>query len=95
MIYNVFTSFFVFIVLGYLWRYIKGVPDSHMLRASINSLVLYILLPLLTFSVIYAAPLHNESWKIPFIAVLVTLGCIGFSVSIYVLIKNMARFVIR
>ena len=88
MIYNVFTSFFVFIVLGYLWRYIKGVPDSHMLRASINSLVLYILLPLLTFSVIYAAPLHNESWKIPFIAILVTLGCIGFSVSIYVLIKR-------
>lgn len=88
MIYSVFTSFFVFIVLGYLWRYIKGVPDSHVLRASINSLVLHILLPLLTFSVIYDAPLHYESWKIPFIAVIVTLGCIAFSLCVYVLIKR-------
>jgi malate permease and related proteins len=88
MMYSIFTSFFVFIVLGYLWRYIKGVPDSKILRASINSLVLYIFLPLLTFSVIYAAPLHYDSWKIPFIAALVTLGCIGLSLTIYRLIKR-------
>lgn len=85
---TIFGEFFILILMGFIWRFIKGVPSSAMVRSSISSLVLNLLLPSLTFGVIYNAPFNQDSWEIPLIGFIVTISCIVFSWGIYTLIKK-------
>lgn len=73
---TVFVAYLILISLGIVWRFIPGVPSPVIMRNAISSLVIQILLPLLTISVIAKAPMTNAIWQIPVTAIFVTIGCL-------------------
>lgn len=73
---TVFVAYLILISLGIVWRFIPGVPSPTIMRNAISSLVIQILLPLLTISVIAKAPMTDAIWQIPFTAIVVTIGCL-------------------
>jgi len=72
----VFLSYLSLISLGILWRLIPNLPDASTMRTAISALVIHILLPLLTISVIARAPFDDVLWQIPLTGLIVTFGCL-------------------
>lgn len=83
MMHTVFAAYLVLISLGIVWKYIPGIPSPANMRNAISALVIHILLPLLTISVIAKAPMNEAIWQIPMIAIFVTLGCICIAWIVY------------
>jgi malate permease and related proteins len=67
-------SLAILVLLGFLWRYIPGVPDRHTVRKIIGTIVLNILLPALSFKVLFTAKLDSTIWQVPVSA---SLSCLG------------------
>lgn len=68
---------------GLCWRYIPRVPEGGVMRSAIGSLVMNILLPALTFKVLYKAPIANDIWQVPIIAALSCLFCVALAWLLY------------
>ncbi len=83
MMHTVFAAYLVLISLGIVWKYIPSVPSHTIMRNAISALVIHILLPLLTISVIAKAPMNEAIWQIPMTALFVTLGCLGMAWMVY------------
>lgn len=66
---EVFGAFFLLLMMGTVWRFIPHVPEADMVRKSIGGVVMNFFLPGLTFSVLYKAPVNEELWQIPLIAI--------------------------
>lgn len=73
---TVFAAYLTLILLGVIWRFIPNLPSASTMRNAISALVINILLPLLTISVIAKAPLHDVLWQIPLTGMIVTIGCL-------------------
>jgi hypothetical protein len=84
---TVFLAYLILISFGILWRFIPGLPSPEVMRNTISTLVIYILLPLLAISVIAKAPMTDAMWQIPLTALFVTLGCIMVAWIIYAGLK--------
>ena len=80
---TVFVAYLILISLGIAWRFIPNVPAPIIMRNAISSLVIHILLPLLTISVIAKAPMTDALWQIPVTAIIVTIGCLLIAWLIY------------
>ncbi|MGA1307255.1 MAG: AEC family transporter [Candidatus Kapaibacteriota bacterium] len=84
----VFISYLTLITLGVLWRFIPNLPEASTMRNAISALVIHILLPLLTISVIARAPLDDALWQIPLTGMIVTIGCLLFAWIIYRILQS-------
>jgi predicted permease len=80
---TVFLAYLILISLGIAWRFIPGVTSPLIMRNAISSLVIQILLPLLTISVIAKAPMTDAIWQIPVTAIFVTIGCLLITWLVY------------
>ena len=67
---SVFLSLGLLVILGSTLRFLFPAFDWEQFRVSLNTLVLYILLPALIFSSVYEAPIATGLWKIPAIMAL-------------------------
>jgi len=74
--HTVFAAYLTLILLGVSWRFIPNLPTASTMRNAISALVIHILLPLLTISVIARAPLDAVLWQIPLTGMIVTIGCL-------------------
>lgn len=84
-------SLAILVFLGFLWRYIPNVPDRHTTRKIIGSIVLNVLLPALSFKVLFTAKLDNTIWQVPVSASLSCLGSLGFAWLCYEIILRFAH----
>lgn len=80
---SIFLSFFALMMCGALWRFIPRVPDGTTVRAAISAVVMNILLPALTFKVLYNAPLQHDIWQVPVTALVSCCVSVLLAVVIY------------
>lgn len=88
MMQSVFFAYVLLISLGVLWKFIPNLPSPATMRNSISALVIHILLPLLTISVIARAPLDHALWQIPMTGAFVTIGCLFIAWLVYKLMQK-------
>ncbi len=80
---DVFLGLGLIILLGSSLRRLFPELDVDQLRTSINTLVLYILLPALIFESFHDAPLNLELLKVPVVMLVGIFGCLGLAWLVY------------
>ena len=75
--YEIFTTLFVLLAAGVLFRYLPGVPPADVMRRAIGAMVLNIFLPALTFGVLVTAPITMDLVAIPAVAMITAMASFG------------------
>lgn len=80
---SIFLSFFLLMLCGMLWRFLPRVPSGATVRVAISAVVMNILLPALTFKVLYNAPLSHDIWQVPVTALVSCVVSVILAVVVY------------
>lgn len=80
---SAFASIFLLLAGGILYRRLPGTVPAPEVRRAIGSVVLHLLMPALTFSVLYRAPIGRDLWAVPVVSLGTTVVCLSLAWLIY------------